>query len=113
MDFNAYMACCTANYQRMNKLLPPKYPIGESLVWGMGNMGQLQIQLMNKQSHTDTLSIEYQNNQLSQWLANFEVQLKLYHDACLAEVIALRDSKGNMQFFSHPTQGKQYPYWEK
>ena len=113
MDFNAYMACCTANYQRMHKLLPSSHPIGECLTWAMGKMGQLQIQLINKQSHTDTLNIEYRNNQFSQWLADFEVQVKLYHDAALAEVTALKDSKGNMQFFSHPKIHKQYPYWEK
>ena len=113
MDFNAYMTCCSANYQRLHKLIPKHAPIGESLTWIMDKMGQLQLQVIQKHNHTDTLSIQFQNEHASRWLATFDVQINLYHDACLAEVIALKDSQGQMQYFSHPKSRKQFPYWEK
>jgi uncharacterized protein YqiB (DUF1249 family) len=113
MDFNAYMACCTANYQRMHKLLPPHCPIGESLSWAIGKQGQLHVQLIQQQTHTDILNIKFQNGLSSKWLVDFEARVTLYHDARLAEVIALKDSQGVMQYFANPSSRKQFPYWEK
>jgi uncharacterized protein YqiB (DUF1249 family) len=79
----------------------------------MGKVGQLRVQLIQKQNHTHTINIQYQNEHVSKWLAPFDMQMNLYHDAKLAEVIALRDSQGQMQFFAHPQSRKQFPYWEK
>ncbi|HSF71921.1 MAG TPA: DUF1249 domain-containing protein [Methylotenera sp.] len=112
MNFNAYMACCSTNYQRMRQLMPLNYNIGETLQWDLGAVGLFEVILENRQTYTDVYRVGYQSLQNTRWLANFVVQLKLYHDASLAEVTAYLDPKGKMQAFSEPAPNK-LPYWEK
>ena len=113
MDFNAHIACCSANYQRLHKLLPRVCHPNDSFWWEMGTSGTLQIQLLQRKNYTDTFYLKYQNLLSSPWLADFEIQVKLYHDAQLAEVFAFKDHNGEFQFFSQPSATKLFPYWEK
>lgn len=112
MNFNAYMACCSANYQRMRQLLPVQYNIGDVFQWDLGTVGLFEVILETKQTYTDVYRVAFQSSSKNRWLANFVVQLKLYHDASLAEVTAYLTPEGKMQLFSEPAPNK-LPYWEK
>lgn len=113
MDFDAFMAICSANYQRMHRLLSTPHQAGDILTSQIGTYGQLQMCFMEKQNYTDIVTIIYQTAQSSSWLPNIDIQVRLYHDAQLAEVSAAKDYQGKMQQFSHPASKEQFPYWEK
>ncbi|MGD9591798.1 MAG: DUF1249 domain-containing protein [Candidatus Berkiella sp.] len=113
MDFNTYMDCCSANYQRLLKILPKLYTKGAYISREIGNAGLLCIEMVQSHAHTETFNVQFSNAQLLAWLANFDIQINIYHDACLLEVTAIRDSQGKLQFFGNPATAKILPYWEK
>lgn len=113
MDFNDFMACCSANYQRLHRLLS-RLPIGsDCFTLPIGTAGQFQLKTIRKQAYTDTLSIQFETVQTYQWLAKLDLEVKVYHDAQLVEVSACRDPHGTMQNFSQASSHKHFPYWEK
>lgn len=113
MDFNAYMACCSANYQRLRKMLNRQIIVGEYITWPVGKMGKLSIHLAQKHPFTELYRIKYQDGHPLEWLMNFDMELRLYHDAQLAEVIGYQDTAGKMQYFSESSIPYQFAYWEK
>ncbi len=113
MDFNTYMDCCSANYQRMVKILPKQYTQGTYISREMGNAGELLIELVQAHAHTETFNVQFNNAHLNAFLANIDIQVNIYHDASLLEVTAVRDNQGKLQFFGNPQTAKTMPYWEK
>ncbi len=113
MDFNTYMDCCGANYQRILKILPKQYTTGTHISREIGTAGDLQIEMVQAHAHTETFNVKFNNAQLHAWLANFDIQINIYHDASLLEVTAIRNNEGKLQFFGNPATAKIMPYWEK
>ncbi|MCS5710154.1 DUF1249 domain-containing protein [Candidatus Berkiella aquae] len=93
-------------------MLPKEYDIGDAFRWDLGAVGLFEVILETRQTYTDVYRVAYRALQNSRWLTNFVVQLKLYHDASLAEVTAYLTPQGTMQLFSEPAPNK-LPYWEK
>ncbi|MBS0287403.1 MAG: DUF1249 domain-containing protein [Proteobacteria bacterium] len=113
MNFNTYMDCCSANYQRLLKILPKQYTQGAYICRELANAGNLLIEHVQAHAHTETFNVKFESMHLSAWLPNLDIQINIYHDASLSEVTAIRDNEGKLQFFGNPATAKILPYWEK
>ena len=92
-EFDAYHACCNANYQWLWRLLPSQYETGDSFLWQLKH-GTLSIYVVEKKAYTDNLVYQQDLFQNLPWLKNFTLYLKRYHDSRSSEVVGFQNNQG-------------------
>lgn len=109
VDFSEHLAECEANYVRLLKLLPDHKEQNEwTFVIGNENVqGAMRIEVSDRAPYTTTLKIE-QTKAVPAWALSWSklphITVCLYHDACLAEVVAWNNHRRLRQRYEYPNQ---------
>ncbi len=91
MDLPAYHADCDANYLRLSKLLPQ---LGERERWRYSMPhGSLELEVIERSRYTTEVSLSASSASEQRWMAPPRITVRLYHDARMAEVVAV-DGRG-------------------
>lgn len=100
-NLHKMQAICTRNYALLLRLLPMEYNEGAS--WDIKCDGLLEFQLkVTEQSrYTDTLSITQSVSNLPKFMVS-EFDVRVYHDAQMAEVIGFQKHKRLRQNYPYP-----------
>lgn len=104
MNFTEFMQCCSANYARLYRLIPQDSQEGDTWSWSHEFPLRYLVQLVEKQRYTHTFYVRSEPHQPVHWLSPFKIEIKMYHDAQLVEVVKCHDYQGK----TFP-----FPYWEK
>ncbi|WP_444882960.1 DUF1249 domain-containing protein [Microbulbifer sp. PSTR4-B] len=86
VDLPSYHADCDANYLRLSKLLPE---LSQRALWRYQLPGgTLVLRVVERSRYTTEVSLAAEVNlNECQWLEPPDLTVRLYHDACMAEVI--------------------------
>jgi len=114
IDLKQQMACCEANYARLGKLTPS---LDECDQWrylvemaGSGSQ-ELVIDVQERARYTTMLKVSQQQG-LQGWAGPLQLQVRLYHDARMAEVVAWREHRRVQPRYEYPND-KMYQRDEK
>lgn len=113
VDLATQMACCEANYARLLKLMPA---LNEQEQWNYdvqagAKSWQIRLRVIERARYTTMLEIT-QHNGLQQWGSSPSLQVRLYHDASMAEVVAWQGHHRLRPRYDYPNQ-KMYQRDEK
>lgn len=100
IDLQAYMAECEANYWRLQKLMPDDLDeIAYAVQLPDGTAVTMKLAIVQRCKYTTMLTVD--QGGLQNWLAHTHFEVRIYHDARMAEVISCQ-RQGKV----HPV----YPY---
>ena len=102
VDLNAHLADCEMNYLRLQKLLPSPLQAGEELCIGVGNHA-LSISVRECAPYTSFLDLRLAQAKTQAWAA-MRLQVRIYHDAQLAEVTGSQQVHALRQRYNYPNQ---------
>ena len=107
------LACCEANYARMLKLMPNRNSQDEwhYQVQSGGKVWQIRLHITERARYTTMLEI-YQNDGLSSCGGPAAMEVRLYHDAQMAEVVAWYQHRQLKPRYDYPND-KMYQQDEK
>lgn len=94
---------CEVNYVRMMKLLPDCDEIDQSFRFGSGQGMRYMIRIAEASRYTTTLEVAQINESLPAWLKP-SMQVRLYHDARMAEVLSSQNVSAIKPSYSYPNQ---------
>lgn len=99
------MADCEANYARMMKLLPSLSDCDEWLFQVATGASQwhIQIAVTDRARYTTTVTIT-QDDGLLPWNSAAELQVRLYHDARMAEVLGWQHHRRMRVRYEYPNR---------
>ena len=105
IDLSQQLAECEANYFRFLKLLPDADG-SEDCVFAISDSGrswQVHLQRIDQARYTDTweISQDYSYSCYG-WDRTLKLTVRLYHDACMAEVIACRGNRCFKARYEYP-----------
>lgn len=120
VDLIKQMAVCDANYIRLLKLIPELRTYRSSAAWdaelepdfrlaefvvadnhdGRGDT-VVEVRLVETFKYTTTLDIS-QRPAAGNWLTNPTMQVRIYHDACTAEVTSYQNHRNFKPHYSQP-----------
>ncbi len=90
-DFGNFMGQCELNYMLLCRLLPEMDDEDEQ-EYQIRERYKIRLVVTERHSYTTCLRITIQSSKQSHWLSETGVEVRLYHDAHLAEVV---NSRGN------------------
>lgn len=104
VDLREQMACCEANYARLLKLMPSLEQQDEwqYRVQSGGKSWPIRLQVVDRARYTTVLEIE-QNDGFS-WGGSPCLQVRLYHDAQMAEVVAWHHHRRLKPRYDYPNR---------
>ncbi len=106
-----YLAACEANYWRLLKLLPRgQQGACFAVQLASGEDSALELIVQQECPYTTMLSIEQRAS--STLFSDYHFDVRLYHDAMLAEVIAFQQHKQVKPRYTYPNK-KMYQQDEK
>lgn len=105
VDLREQMACCEGNYLRLLKLMPD---FDDCDHWHYENtLGDnalsLTLNITERAPYTTMLNVS-QCSGVSDWCAAPQMQVRLYHDVRMAEVIAWREHRRLQVRYSYPNK---------
>ena len=100
VDLNAHLADCEMNYLRLQKLLPDALQAGDELCIGVGNHA-LNIRVRECAPYTSFLDLRLAQAKTQAWAAMC-LQVRIYHDAKLAEVSGADQVYALRQRYDYP-----------
>lgn len=110
VDLSALLARCEINYQRLQALLPER-EVGQvrEFVLGDGN-GHLRCQLAVEEAapYTTLLRVR-QPAQTSPWLPVIDMQVRVCHDAAVAEVVTCQGVRQVRPAYDYPNDAMHQP----
>jgi uncharacterized protein YqiB (DUF1249 family) len=109
-DLRAQMACCESNYHKLMRLLPDLDDCDLrcfKVSWHQ-HRALVEIRVEERFAYTSTLRVE-QRNQDCPWVQMPALQVRLYHDARMAEVVC-RHKRSQLQGrYSYPNDQMHQP----
>lgn len=99
VDLSAHLADCEMNYLRLQKILPPALQDGQLLRFEMGT-SQLEITVIEQAPYTAMLELRL-NRASGSW-TRATLQVRMYHDAALAEVVASKGGRPLRPRYHYP-----------
>ena len=96
----AWLSVCDANYMRIISLLPDCDSEDLTYSFGAGSLNFV-IRIQECTRYTTTLELRQLNPGLPEYLVP-EMQVRLYHDARLAEVLATQNISGLEASYTYP-----------
>ncbi len=102
VNLNAHLADCEMNYLRLRKLLPKTLCAGQKLTIGVASHA-LQIEVRECAPYTSFLDIGLVQAKAEHWSA-MRLQVRIYHDARLAEVSGSRHVHSLRQRYDYPNK---------
>lgn len=94
-------AQCEANYIRLLKLLPTKQSQRTFLVTHQGQTSRISIIVEQEHRYTTDLLIQ-QFSKSQQWLPSLNLQVRMYHDANMAEVLSYQQQSAQEGRYTYP-----------
>ena len=85
VDLSTLLADCEMNYLRLSKLMPDELAEGSSLSIGVGTE-TLQLHIMERAPYTTMIDLSLNHARTQGWMET-RLQVRMYHDAELAEVV--------------------------
>lgn len=103
VDLTGQMACCEANYARLLKLMPgyEQRNHWQYQVQSGGKIWQVGFSITERARYTTMLEV-YQEDGFRCWGGSPRMQVRLYHDVQMAEVIAWRDHRQLKPKYDYP-----------
>lgn len=103
VDLQAYMAECEANYRRLMKLIPED---NDEIVYQVQLPDQssvlMRFQVLERCKYTTMITIEQAG--LGQWLPESHFEVRIYHDAKMAEVISFQKQGKVRSVYGYPNE---------
>ncbi len=103
VDLQAYMAECEANYRRLMKLLPVN---NDEVVYQVQLPGQssvlMRMRVLERCKYTTMMTIEQAC--LGDWLPDYHFEVRIYHDAKMAEVISFQKQGRMRPVYGYPNE---------
>lgn len=94
---------CEVNYVRMLRLLPDLDVESQSYQFGTEQKLQYQICIVDASRYTTTLDVLQLSDTLPQWLKP-AMNVRLYHDARMAEVLSSQNVSAIKPSYGYPNQ---------
>lgn len=105
VDLPQQLAICEVNYSRLMKLTPDLESRQEwEFAVNVDNHSvQIYLTVSERAKYTTTIEVR-QYSQLSEWAQPPELLVRLYHDACMAEVIAWEKHRRIKARYNYPNR---------
>jgi uncharacterized protein YqiB (DUF1249 family) len=94
-------AVCSRNYALLLRLLPMEYEQAASWDIKCDKHLEFQLKIIERSRYTDTLSIIQLTSHLPKFMVS-EFEVRVYHDAQMAEVIGFQKHKRLRQNYPYP-----------
>jgi uncharacterized protein YqiB (DUF1249 family) len=94
-------AVCARNYALLLRLLPMEYELDASWDIKCDKHLEFQLKVIERSRYTDTLSIIQLTSHLPKFMVS-EFEVRVYHDAQMAEVIGFQKHKRLRQNYPYP-----------
>lgn len=95
-----FISLCERNYAQLCRLLPQPEQTGSSCLFNVSQQDQYCIEIIDKAPFTTTIRIELTRRQHRLFQPGFDV--RIYHDARLAEVIACQHVRYFKAVYDYP-----------
>jgi uncharacterized protein YqiB (DUF1249 family) len=102
-NLKGFHALCEANYMCMLKLLPDMDVESQSYEFGTDQEMQYKIRIVEASRYTTTLDVSQKSDSLPAWLKP-SMQVRLYHDARMAEVLSSQNVSAIKPSYDYPNQ---------
>ena len=110
IDLSQLQAICEENYLRLNKLMPAMAVQDEQRIVidaGDGPDQALVMRVLERCRYTTMLQLVYERSH--DWLAPPRMEIRLYHDASMAEVVAAYNRRRFMGVYPYPNEQMLQP----
>ena len=111
LDLIELQATCEANYARLMRLLPDMRGLVGSrrvaLSQGEQMLGVLALEVLQVCPYTTTLQVRQEHS--LPWLPVPELQVQVYHDARMAEVIGAEHARRFRSIYPYPNDAMHQP----
>jgi uncharacterized protein YqiB (DUF1249 family) len=87
-DLERRLSCCSKNYQKLAQIIPTHFTGEGTITLSLGQLGYLEIRLESLSEYTWALTLRHTPRKWPTWLTGAQMQVRLYHDAKLAEVVS-------------------------
>ena len=112
VDLAALQAACEANYARLMRLLPGMRGEQRSrqiaMTQGDQMLGVLNIEVIQASPYTTTVSVSQKHS--LPWLPVPRMEVQVYHDARMAEVIGAQHARRFRGIYPYPNAAMHQPY---
>ncbi len=109
-DLSKQMASCEANYLRLLKLMPDMDELDQrsfQIQW-QEHQAYVDLTVEERFTYTTTLRIE-QRYENQSWIDMPTLQVRLYHDARMAEVVSSEHRRQLRGSYEYPNQQMRHP----
>ena len=111
VDLAGLQSACEINYARLMQLLPEmrKGRVSRSVALSGGEslLGVLRLEVVDISPYTTTLQV--QQEQHSPWLPSMRFEIRVYHDARMAEVVVADNVRRLRSLYPYPNQDMHQP----
>lgn len=111
VDLVELQAACEANYARLLRLLPDMRTAQEerrvALSQGDQLLGVLVLQVLETCPYTTTLQVSQEHS--LPWLPVPRLEVRVYHDARMAEVVSAQNARRFRSIYSYPNAAMHQP----
>jgi len=111
VDLAGLQSACEINYARLMQLLPDmrKGQVTRSVALSGGEslLGVLKLEVVDVSPYTTTLQV--QQEQRSPWLPSPRFEIRVYHDARMAEVVVADKVRRLRSLYPYPNQDMHQP----
>lgn len=107
VDLAALLAQCEGNYRRLALLLPERRPGAVRTLAVAGTGLQYRLTVLECSPYTSLLAIRQQGQPA--WLPALTMEVRLYHDAAVAEVISCQGYRRIRSQYPYPNPAMHQP----
>lgn len=111
VDLLELQAACEANYMRLMRLLPDMrlHPDTRRIAMSQGDrlLGVLALKVVESCPYTTTVQISQQD--CLPWLPVPQMEVRVYHDARMAEVVSAENARRFRGIYSYPNAQMHQP----
>ncbi|AJE16905.1 DUF1249 domain-containing protein [Stutzerimonas balearica] len=111
VDLRELQAACEANYLRLTRLLPEMREVGATrriaLSQGDLALGVLTLEVLESCPYTSTVQVS--QAQCLSWLPVPKMEVRVYHDARMAEVVRAENARRLRSIYAYPNAQMHQP----
>ena len=111
VDLVGLQSACEANYARLMRLLPGmrEHPALRRVAVSAGDAVQSVLALTVTEAGPYTSTVELREESALAWLPAPRLEVRVYHDARMAEVIGAEQARRLMAIYPYPNQAMHQP----
>jgi uncharacterized protein YqiB (DUF1249 family) len=107
-DLQEMASLCEGNYLRLMKLVPAEESERTFVLSGSSHEARVRLVIDEDHRYTTMLSV-YQEGLSPQWLQPLSMQVRLYHDAMMAEVLGYQNQQRFEGRYAYPNSTMRLP----